>query len=179
MKTFKIISAVTAIFLLGNSHGNNSLNNNVNENNTELKWDSICASFIANYSPVYIHQQDTFVVARFAIPAEDLNYHLIDCAKHKDFHLLKYSAALIIRHNYEYDKVNHTDYLIGDGALLNKNGFIVLLREAMGFGEVNDDISMPNYFPFYTGDITVWIRKHKRKIEDYKYVEQYRKNLTH
>src|ERR1700746_3805170 len=107
MKTFKIIFLTIAVLLLGDSRGNNFLSNNANEKDTDPKWDSICASFIANYKPVYIHQQDTFVVARFAIPPEDLNNHLIDCAERKDFRLLKYSAALIIRHNYEYNKVNH------------------------------------------------------------------------
>ncbi|WP_315815018.1 hypothetical protein [Paraflavitalea speifideaquila] len=91
-----------------------------------LQFMKECGDYITNYSPQYFVNGDTFEIARFnKVPAR-INDYLISCARQGDFTPLKYAAALIIRHNREYARKNKSDFVIGDGLLYEKNGFIVL-----------------------------------------------------
>jgi len=143
--------------------------------NSKLLMLSACEKFIDSYKPVYYCNSDTFLVARFKTPPDSLNEFLFNCAIEKDYEPLKYSLALVIRHFKEYSKKNKQDYLISDGLIIGKNGFITLLRSAMGLGEVSDSNLSVDYFPFFTGDIWDWANKEKNKIKDFNYLEGYRK----
>ncbi len=137
-----------------------------------------CENYIENYSPQYIVNGDTLDIARFNDVPERINNYLISCARKGDFAPLKYAAALMIRHNKEYSRKNKSDYIIGDGLLHQKNGFIVLLRQAMKVGKVDDDLDSMNYFIYNTGEVCLWINDHKHLISDYDYVKRYINSLS-
>ena len=128
-----------------------------NQKKHELKMMKACKNYIENYSPLYIIHGDTVLVARFNTIPDSINNYLINCASINNFKPLKYSAALIIRHNKEYIQLNNQDYMLMDGIIHERNGFIVLIRQAMSIGRVNDDFLDVNYFPFFSGDVCEWI----------------------
>jgi len=140
----------------------------------DIKMMKSIDDYIMSYSPLYHYKGDTFLVARFRPVPDEINQYLIKCASIGNLKPLKYAAALIIRHNFEYQKVNKSDYLIGDGMILFKNGFIEMLRKSMRI-ESSDDMDSPDYFPFYTGEVCKWIKDHKDSIDDFKFVEKYKK----
>lgn len=143
---------------------------------TEKKFYKACEEYIATYNPLYVVNGDTLLVARFNLVPEELNQYLIRCAKRKEFHLLKFSAALMIRQNIEYNLKNHSDYLVGE-ATVQKNGFIVLMLEAMGYQAAESDEGYPSDLIAYTGDFCTWILKNKEMIRDYQFVENYRREM--
>jgi hypothetical protein len=136
-----------------------------------------CEQYILNYSPLYVIDNDTLNVARINTVPDSINDYLIKCAKDGNFKPLKFCAALMIRQNIEYLKKNGQDYMTID-ATIQKNGFIVLIREAMGIGAVEDDFYGMSYFPMYTGDVCKWINDNKKKIKDFRFVEKYRKSIN-
>lgn len=159
------------IFFFNSSVGESRDFGNADTLDEKSFFDKACQLYVNSYHPLYFYEGDSFVVARFNIVPDWLNDYLISCAKRRDYSLLKYGCALIFIHNDEFYKKNREDYIIGEGLLLQKNGFIVLLRSAMGMGNVDDDISTENYFFANTGDVCFWIRNNKKKIRDYKYLE--------
>lgn len=135
-----------------------------------------CEEYITSYTPLYIVDEDTLAVARFNIVPDSINKYLIDCARKNDFKPLKYSAALIIRQHQEYLKVNDREYMLME-ALTQKNGFIVLIRQAMKIGNIDDEFTNMDYFPIFSGDACKWINDNKGIIDDYKFVEMQRRKF--
>jgi hypothetical protein len=155
-------------------------NNNVlcEREDDDSKMMKMCENYVLSYKPLYIVDNDTLIVARFNKVPDSINSFLLECAKSNDLRPLKYSLALIVRHNVEYLYMNKSDYIIGDGLLIENNGFIVLLRKAMGIGNINDSINTINYFQFYTGDVCLWMNKHKKSIVDFEFIKKFRKKIS-
>ncbi len=119
-----------------------------------------CDDYIRHYQPE----------ASFAHVPDSLNGWLIARALAHDHAPLKYACALLLLQNQKLISVTQADRSISDGMLPERNGFVILLREAMGRGQVSDSISDAEYLPFSTADICYWIRHNKKKIPDYEYL---------
>jgi len=145
------------------------------KNPPKKDYDSImmdaCKQYIINYTPLYVIDGDTTIVARFNTVPDSINSYLIDCAKHNNLKPLKYSAALIIRQHQEYLEQNNQEYMLMD-ALIQENGFIILLRQAMGIGNVDDEFTSMDYFPLFSGEVCGWINDNKKIIDDYKFIKK-------
>ncbi|MBL7836941.1 MAG: hypothetical protein JNM67_05465 [Bacteroidetes bacterium] len=137
---------------------------------------SLCQYYLNNYCPLYIVDGDSMVASVFNYVPDSLNNYLFECAVKKDYRALKFAAALIIRQHYEYIKVNEEEYIIQD-CLIQKNGFIELLRCAMGYDN-NRYYGDVDYFMVFTGEVIEWISKNKQQIDDYQFVEMYKKKLN-
>lgn len=127
-----------------------------------------CDDYIHHYQPQYTGGQNAPLLAR--VP-DSLNEWLISRALAHDYAPLKYACALILLQNQELSATELHDLPISGGMMPERNGFVVLLREAMGRGHVSDNIHDAEYLPFYTADLCYWIRHNKRKITDYEYLE--------
>lgn len=140
---------------------------------------NMCENYTISYLPLYCVKQDTFVVSKFNIVPSSINDFLIKCAENNDFRPLKYALSIVVRQNIEYNEQNKSDYIVGEGLLIEKNGFIILIRKAMNIGNEKDSVNSMNYFDFYTGDICLWMEKHKKMIIDYGFIQKYRKKQLH
>ena len=141
------------------------------ENDRDKVMMRACEQYVLNYRPLYSIKGNTFEVARFNLVPDSLNDYLINCTKSNNFKPLKYSAALIIRQHRDFLMHNDQEYMLSD-ALIQRNGFIVLIRHAMKIGSVEDDFADGNYFPFFSGEVCKWIEDNKNMIDDFKFVEK-------
>lgn len=183
MKTtmIKTITVLTLLVLISCSYTNLSKSNveEIKENSlysNDSNFLSSCEYYINNYNPLYIVDGDTLVASVFNYVPDSLNNYLLKCAVKKDYRALKFASALIIRQHYEYIKVNEEEYIIQD-CLIQKNGFIELLRFAMGYDN-SSQYGDVDYFMVFTGEAIEWISKNKQQIDDYQYVEMYKKKLN-
>lgn len=129
-----------------------------------------CDDYIRHYQPQYIKGLDEPYIPH--VP-DSLNEWLIARAAAHDYAPLKYACALILLQNQELLSALKSDRMMSNGMLQERNGFIVLLREAMGRGQVGDSIKGAEYLPFETGDLCSWIRHNKKKIPDYEYLQPF------
>ena len=128
-----------------------------------------CDDYVRHYQPLYMYGQDTFAVSKFAPVPAGLDDWLQRCAIAHDYTPLKYACAIVLLQNQEWLSAGRPDYMIAEG-LLQRNGFIALLREAMGRGRLSDSVTDAEYLPFTSGDLCYWIRHNKKKIPGYEYL---------
>jgi len=154
-----------------------NINAQVSVNDYVSSMDEACKTFVLNYEPLYIFNTDTFVVAKFNIVPDSINTFLIQCAKERNFYFLKYAVAIICKHDLEYTYQNHSDYILDDGLILQKNnGFLILLREAMRDEYSNEEWeSGAEVFPF-VNNVFAWCWKNKQNIIDFGFCEKYYKD---
>ncbi len=131
----------------------------------------LCKNFADSYLPTYVTPAgDSLIVSMISTPTADINTFLFDCIKAKNFKPLKFSAVVLIKQHNEYINVNHQDYNLDDSTYA-KNGFVEMLRVAMGLGRSKDGIG--NIEQLNTGDVYDWIKKNPKKFDDYAYVKQF------